>query len=77
MQLWNGLPERERAMNVSPLLRLPSLLKSERKLAALVLCPERFRTCVASPELTLRSPFVSRTRHQAHSPSEPRARCLN
>ncbi len=55
------VPEFCRTMNASPLLIVPSVFTSERKLFAPASCPERLRVSVESPELTLRSPFVSPT----------------
>src|SRR3712207_1002952 len=56
-------PERDRTTAASPLLIVPSALKSERKFAALTGWPERDRVCCASPEFTFRSAVVSPRRN--------------
>ena len=54
-----NVPARDFTMEESPLLTVPSVFTSERKLVAPAACPERLRVCVESPALTNPSPLVS------------------
>src|SRR5437773_1709530 len=56
-----AVPDFDFTSPMSPLLRLPSTVTSERKLVLLTACPDRDFVCAMSPELTVASPVVSPT----------------
>ena len=58
----SAVPDLDFTNPISPLLRLPSMVTSERKFVLPTTCPDRDFVCAMSPEFTLRSAVVSPAR---------------